>query len=164
VRSGLRSGADTRRATEGHGARQPVRLCGAPPVRRCLECDRVDRRRFMLVESPTRYVIPPAYARGLPTAPLAVGKGQANVVCINAGVNLVTTPAGDDAVNGGEINTGSNGKCETAKTGNDFQVIPVGQGQPDTLVLPRSGRNAELVEKGRRYGPRRGVCGKRLAL
>lgn len=30
--------------------------------------DRVGRRRFMLGESPTRYVIPPAYARGLPTA------------------------------------------------------------------------------------------------
>ena len=66
---------------------------------------------------------------------IAVGKGQANTVCINAGMNLITTPAGDDAVNGAEITTGPNGKCETAKAGNDTQVIPFGQGQPDTACI-----------------------------
>lgn len=66
---------------------------------------------------------------------IGVGHGTANAICISAGVNLITLPLGDDQVNGANISTGANGRCETSKSGNDIQVIPLGQGKPDTVCI-----------------------------
>ncbi len=68
---------------------------------------------------------------------IPVGSGQPNTVCVTAGTNLITIPAGDDATVGDKITTGANGECETTKAGNDVQVIPLGQGEPDDpCVMP----------------------------
>jgi len=44
----LRSGPDTRRATEGHGARQALRCCGAPPDGRECAANAAGRRRLII--------------------------------------------------------------------------------------------------------------------
>jgi hypothetical protein len=66
---------------------------------------------------------------------IAVGNGKPNEVCITAGTNLVSTPAGDDQTVGNTITTGANGVCNTTKTGNDTQDIPVNQGKPNQVCI-----------------------------
>ena len=51
----------------------------------------------------------------------AKDNGSPNTVCVEAGVNLITATAGDDAIAGNNINTGPDGICNTASSGNDVQ-------------------------------------------
>ncbi len=68
---------------------------------------------------------------------IPVGQGQPNSVIITAGTNnlLNTTPASDDQVVGKTITSGANGIANTAAGGDDLQVIPVGQGQPNSIAI-----------------------------
>jgi len=77
------------------------------------------------------YVIPP-------------GQGKPYSVIITPGPDgaLDTNPVGDDRVVGNNITSGQNGIAETAANNNpanppldDVQVIPVGQGEPNTIAI-----------------------------
>ena len=81
---------------------------------------------------------------------IAVGNGTPNSIIITPGPNgfINTTPAGDDKVSGNNIISGVNGVSETTKLGDDDQVIPFGQGQPNSTAIT-AGNNSFLETQPR---------------
>ncbi len=68
--------------------------------------------------------------------PIPLNTGLPNAVCVDAGINLATTPAVDDAVAGNTISTGANGLRDTDPAGNDVAAIPVkGNGKANLPCL-----------------------------
>ncbi len=72
---------------------------------------------------------------------VAAGNGVASASCISAGTNatLDSTPAGDDTVPSPpslpQVLAGADGICDSTAAGDDVQVIPVGQGSPNTRAI-----------------------------
>jgi hypothetical protein len=65
------------------------------------------------------------------------GEGFPNAACIKIKGSFDSALGGDDQLAGSEVNTGANGICETQANGNDVQLIPVGQGEPDQpCIMP----------------------------
>jgi len=76
---------------------------------------------------------------------IALGQGEPDIVCINPGPDTVldSSPVGDDQTVGDTIVTGADGVCDTTASGDDEQVIPVGQGNPNSTGIG-PGDNGEL--------------------
>ena len=70
-------------------------------------------------------------------ATVANGNGKPNQSCVGPGPDgvLNSVRGVDDFVLGTQILTGQNGKCESTKAGDDVQIIPVGQGLPNTVAV-----------------------------
>lgn len=72
-------------------------------------------------------------------AAILPSNGKANTVAITAGnnqvLNTIICSNCDDQVVGNTIITGANGVCETTATGDDVQVIPLQQGQPNQVAI-----------------------------
>jgi hypothetical protein len=79
---------------------------------------------------------------------IPVGKGEPKAVCIRPGANgkINSRLGGDDQIvfdtllNDSVIHTGLNGICETTASGDDVQVIPVGNGKAYSIAI-NSGHN-----------------------
>jgi hypothetical protein len=62
------------------------------------------------------------------------GQGEANQPCIGPGADgaINTAATSDDALTGTtSIHTGPNGICNSAASGDDIQIVPIGQGRPN---------------------------------
>jgi hypothetical protein len=65
---------------------------------------------------------------------IAKGNGAPNAIGVTPGPDkkLDSVPAGDDKIVGGKIiDTGADGICQTAKAGDDIQILSVGNGEPN---------------------------------
>lgn len=76
---------------------------------------------------------------------------------------------GDDVIAGGNITSGLNGVVETVASGDDVQVIPFGNGEPDTLIIgpggdgtvesvPQPGSDDGVIPIGLTAGPDNGIA------
>lgn len=83
---------------------------------------------------------------------IPVGRGKPNTVAIKPCFlcTLKTTAAdlgGDDQIVGNTVTAGADGICQTAAKGDDIQVIPVGNGEPDAVCVsqgPNAARDTNL--------------------
>jgi hypothetical protein len=69
---------------------------------------------------------------------LLIGQGLADSVVIDGGLDGLdagTLIMGDDAIVGDQVLSGGNGIAQTAATGNDIQVIAIGNAQPGTACV-----------------------------
>lgn len=68
---------------------------------------------------------------------IAVGKGKPNTIAIFAGKDgvLQSQAGGDDKVDGMFIRTGPDGIRDSLLAGDDWAIIPYGQGRPDTACV-----------------------------
>jgi len=75
---------------------------------------------------------------------IPIGKGKPNSTAITAGADGkidTTTLSGDDTVIGNAITTGPDGICQTTKAGDDVQVIAVGNGEPNSIIITAGSDN-----------------------
>ena len=86
--------------------------------------------------------------------------GTDNCVCVAPGTDnvLATGTGGDDAINATDntIRVGANGVCNSTATGNDIQVIPVGNGCSPTTVCAHAGADMKFNTVANGCVP--GVC------
>lgn len=84
---------------------------------------------------------------GEPSVRIERDRGKPYTICVKKGGSTFDTQVvdGDDGFHlfQSAIHTGPNGKCETAKQGDDEQLIQVGNGEPDVVIVTE-GPNGEL--------------------
>lgn len=74
---------------------------------------------------------------GEPLEPIKKGEGKPNTVCVRKVASTFDTivVGGDDVGDFGVVRTGKNGICETERAGDDEQVIKVGKGEKNAVII-----------------------------